>query len=92
MPALRHRKECYVESDVIAQYLDFFFQGKNSGSGSDDESFANLSPYSSSEMEAGGGCTDGFFPRRGQIFEIGREWIRGRFDIERKFKNGSGEN
>ena len=26
MPALRHRKECYVESDVIAQYLDFFFQ------------------------------------------------------------------
>lgn len=25
MPALRHRKECYVESDVIAQYLDFFF-------------------------------------------------------------------
>ena len=26
MPALRHRKECYTESDVIAQYLDFFFQ------------------------------------------------------------------
>mmetsp|Transcript_28502 Transcript_28502/g.62040 ORF Transcript_28502/g.62040 Transcript_28502/m.62040 type:complete len:300 (-) Transcript_28502:292-1191(-) len=26
MPALRHRKECYVESDIIAQYLDFFFQ------------------------------------------------------------------
>eukprot|EP00956_Cyclotella_meneghiniana_P045461 scaffold370134_cov86-Cyclotella_meneghiniana.AAC.1 len=26
MPALRHRKECYVDSDVIAQYLDFFFQ------------------------------------------------------------------
>ena len=26
MPALRHRKECYVESDVIADYLDFFFQ------------------------------------------------------------------
>ena len=25
MPALRHRKECYVESDVIAEYLDFFF-------------------------------------------------------------------
>ena len=25
MPALRHRKECYVDSDVIAQYLDFFF-------------------------------------------------------------------
>ena len=26
MPALRHRRECYVESDIIAQYLDFFFQ------------------------------------------------------------------
>jgi glutathione S-transferase len=25
MPALRHKKECYVESDVIAGYLDFFF-------------------------------------------------------------------
>lgn len=25
MPALRHRKECYVESDTIASYLDFFF-------------------------------------------------------------------
>jgi glutathione S-transferase len=25
MPALRHRKECYIESDVIAEYLDFFF-------------------------------------------------------------------
>ena len=25
MPALRHRKECYTESEVIAQYLDFFF-------------------------------------------------------------------
>jgi glutathione S-transferase len=25
MPALRHRKECYVESDVIAAYLEFFF-------------------------------------------------------------------
>jgi glutathione S-transferase len=25
MPALRHRKDCYVESSVIADYLDFFF-------------------------------------------------------------------
>lgn len=25
MPALRHRRECYVESDTIAAYLDFFF-------------------------------------------------------------------
>jgi glutathione S-transferase len=26
MPALRHRRECYVESDTIASYLDFFFR------------------------------------------------------------------
>jgi len=26
MPALRHRDECYVESEVIATYLDYFFQ------------------------------------------------------------------
>lgn len=26
LPALRHRKECYVESDVIAEYVDFFFR------------------------------------------------------------------
>jgi glutathione S-transferase len=26
MPALRHRKECYVESSVISEYLDFFFR------------------------------------------------------------------
>jgi len=25
MPALRHRRECYVESDTIANYLEFFF-------------------------------------------------------------------
>jgi glutathione S-transferase len=25
MPALRHRKECYVDSDVICEYLDYFF-------------------------------------------------------------------
>jgi len=24
MPALRHRQECYTESSVIAEYLDFF--------------------------------------------------------------------
>jgi RNA polymerase-associated protein len=26
MPALRHRKECYVESSVIMEYLEFFFR------------------------------------------------------------------
>lgn len=50
MPALRHRKECYVESDVIAQYLDFFFQEPK------------LSPYSKKEMDVAIDSTDGFFP------------------------------
>ncbi len=50
MPALRHRKECYVESDVIAQYLDFFFQEPK------------LNPYGSKKMEEAGECTNGFFP------------------------------
>jgi len=58
MPALRHRKECYVESDVIAQYLDFFFQGDDD----DGNKRKDLSPYSKAEMEEGGACTDGFFP------------------------------
>ncbi len=50
MPALRHRKECYVESDVIAQYLDFFFQEPK------------LSPYSKKAMEEASASVDGFFP------------------------------
>lgn len=50
MPALRHRKECYVESDVIAQYLDFFFVDPK------------LSPYKKKEISDASECTDGFFP------------------------------
>lgn len=34
MPALRHRKECYVDSDVICEYLDFFFPGVPLNAGS----------------------------------------------------------
>ena len=38
MPALRHRKECYVESDTIAAYLDFFFpEPELSAPAADDE-------------------------------------------------------
>jgi len=50
MPALRHRKECYVESDVIAQYLDFFFVEPK------------LSPYKKNVTSEAAECTDGFFP------------------------------
>lgn len=50
LPALRHRKECYVESDVIAQYLDFFFIEPK------------LSPYSNSDVQKANEALDGFFP------------------------------
>lgn len=49
MPALRHRKECYTESDVIAQYLDFFFQ----------EPELSLAKK---EMAEASEAVDGFFP------------------------------
>eukprot|EP00555_Chaetoceros_dichaeta_P002380 CAMPEP_0198251634 /NCGR_PEP_ID=MMETSP1447-20131203/2404_1 /TAXON_ID=420782 /ORGANISM="Chaetoceros dichaeta, Strain CCMP1751" /LENGTH=167 /DNA_ID=CAMNT_0043936707 /DNA_START=134 /DNA_END=635 /DNA_ORIENTATION=- len=33
LPALRHRKECYVESDVVCQYLEFFFEDRGGDGG-----------------------------------------------------------
>ena len=56
MPALRHRKECYVESDVIAQYLDFFFEEPSSLSG------GTIKVNKKKDLEVARGCTDGFFP------------------------------
>ena len=50
MPALRHRKECYVDSEVIAQYLDFFFKEPE------------LSVASGEATERAAGAVDGFFP------------------------------
>jgi glutathione S-transferase len=50
MPALRHRKECYVDSEVIAQYLDFFFKEPE------------LSVLDPSETEKASTVLDGFFP------------------------------
>jgi glutathione S-transferase len=50
MPALRHRKECYVESSVIADYLDFFFPNPP------------LKLASSKEVEEAEQATAGLFP------------------------------
>ena len=50
MPALRHRKECYVDSEVIAQYLDFFFREPE------------LSSADAKETAAAAEALDGFFP------------------------------
>ena len=49
MPALRHRKECYVDSEVIAQYLDFFFKEPELSGSSVDTTKATE-------------AVDGFFP------------------------------
>jgi len=49
IPALRHRQECYTESDVIARYLDFFFQDIPLGG-------------SKTGMTEAGEATAGFFP------------------------------
>jgi len=51
MPALRHRKECYTESEVIAQYLEFFFSNSIS-----------LSKPSKHEMKSAEDAIDGIFP------------------------------
>lgn len=64
MPALRHRKECYVDSEVIVQYLDFFFKepelsppssssGKAAGSGGGEDEDA---------MACATKAVEGFFP------------------------------
>lgn len=50
MPALRHRKECYVESDVIAEYIDFFFQEPP------------LKPKKKEALETAEAAVDGLFP------------------------------
>jgi glutathione S-transferase len=49
MPALRHRKECYVESEVICQYLEFFFPQPS------------LTPDKTAAAKANE-AVDGFFP------------------------------
>ena len=46
MPALRHGKECYVDSAVICEYLDFFFN----------------TPSSSNNNDALNQAMEGFFP------------------------------
>lgn len=53
MPALRHRKECYVDSEVIAQYLDFFFQSPSLSVEEKDQKGAT---------EEAAAALDGFFP------------------------------
>jgi glutathione S-transferase len=45
LPALRHQKECYVESNVIVAYLEFFFPSPlKDGEGVHEEAAAALFP------------------------------------------------
>lgn len=57
MPALRHRKECYVESSVIMEYLEFFFSSK---------SYPSLTPPRKCNGEE---VLDGFFPAVAQYLK-----------------------
>ena len=50
MPALRHRKECYVESDTIAAYIDFFFPQPE------------LTPSNPNDTDDAIAAVDGLFP------------------------------
>jgi glutathione S-transferase len=50
LPALRHRKECYVDSSVICDYLEFFFPTPA------------LKTSNERSMELGEAVVDGFFP------------------------------
>jgi len=53
MPALRHRKECYVESGVIADYLEFFFP----------------EPPLKTQTKGSEGLLEGFFPAVAQYLK-----------------------
>jgi glutathione S-transferase len=57
MPALRHRKECYVESDTIAAYLDFFFPQPE------------LSPPNTNDAKAAEAAVEGLFPAIAQYIK-----------------------
>eukprot|EP00535_Pseudo-nitzschia_heimii_P001501 CAMPEP_0197185058 /NCGR_PEP_ID=MMETSP1423-20130617/11115_1 /TAXON_ID=476441 /ORGANISM="Pseudo-nitzschia heimii, Strain UNC1101" /LENGTH=315 /DNA_ID=CAMNT_0042636021 /DNA_START=104 /DNA_END=1048 /DNA_ORIENTATION=- len=51
LPCLRHKKEAYVESNVIAAYLDYFFPSQ-----------AKPSPESKAALDAAEEALVGFFP------------------------------
>jgi len=57
LPALRHRSECYVESNVIVRYLDFFFNGsKKQNRGENMKKDCSISKEENDEyVDLGGG-------------------------------------
>jgi glutathione S-transferase len=57
LPALRHRKEAYVESEVICQYLDYFFPDPN------------LTCKEKKTKAAADEAVDGFFPAVATYFK-----------------------
>lgn len=59
MPALRHRRECYVDSEVIAQYLDFFFKEPE------------LSAGGPGDTEKAAEAVEGFFPAMARFTKHG---------------------
>lgn len=61
LPALRHRKECYVNVDVIAQYLEFFFP-EPSLTVAVSSSSASSTTTSLMMMEEATVVVEGFYP------------------------------
>jgi len=57
MPALRHSRECYTESDVIANYLEFFFQEPS------------LTSANKQDTVAAKDAVDGLFPAIAKYFK-----------------------
>ena len=77
LPALRHKKECYIESNIIISYLDYFFPTKT------DTSIENNKKESKSNLEdAEENALVGFFPSIARYLkedeEIGRASCRER--------------
>ena len=65
MPALRHRKECYVDSDVIVQYLDFFFPEPELSLTTSGQSTATGSSSrvdDAADVERANAAAEGFLP------------------------------
>ena len=71
MPALRHRKECYIDTEVICSYLAFFFDGDND----EDDGVGLSGSYKKKVAREGEDCVEGLFPNlggcRGQCAEGG---------------------
>mmetsp|Transcript_29256 Transcript_29256/g.45463 ORF Transcript_29256/g.45463 Transcript_29256/m.45463 type:complete len:250 (-) Transcript_29256:864-1613(-) len=78
MPALRHRRECYTESEVIAQYLEFFFSG---------DEYASLAKPKKKDMSEASEVVGKIFPAIAKYLKHTPDGD----DEDDELKNGLGE-